>query len=50
MLYQNYTLCEEDCTYESIDLTNMLIECKCNIKQNISIVIQEINFFIYFIK
>ncbi len=41
-IYQNYTLCEEDCIFENIDLTNMLIECKCNIKQNISTVIHEI--------
>ena len=41
-IYQNYSLCEEDCSFENIDLNNMLIECKCNIKQNISTVIHEI--------
>ena len=41
-IYQNYTLCEEDCVFENIDLTNMLIECKCDVKQNISTIVHEI--------
>ena len=41
-IYQNFTLCEEDCFYDSIDIFNMLISCKCNIKENMTTVINEI--------
>ena len=41
-IYQNFTLCEEGCTYDSIDIFNMLISCQCNIKENITTIIQEI--------
>ena len=27
-VYQNYTLCEEGCSFDSIDITNMLISCQ----------------------
>ena len=33
-LYQNYSLCEEGCTYNSIDLNNMNIACNCKIQGN----------------
>ena len=33
-LYQNYSLCEEGCTYNSIDLKNMNIACNCKIQSN----------------
>ena len=41
-IYQNYTLCEEGCTYEAIDIFNMLISCQCNIKENITNIVTEI--------
>ena len=41
-IYQNFTLCEEGCTYEEIDISNMLISCKCNIKENMTTIITEI--------
>ena len=33
-LYQNYSLCEAGCTYNSIDLKNMNIACNCKIQVN----------------
>ena len=41
-IYQNFSLCEEGCLYDSIDISNMLISCKCNIKENMTTVIREI--------
>ena len=42
-LYQNYSLCEDGCTYNDIDLENMTISCDCKIKENITTIISEIN-------
>ena len=42
--YQNYSLCEEGCTYNSINIKNMTVSCNCKIKENITTVISEINF------
>ena len=36
-IYQNYSLCEEGCTYNEINLENKTISCDCNIKNNISL-------------
>ena len=33
-LYQNYSLCEVGCTYNSIDFKNMSISCNCKIQGN----------------
>ena len=33
-IYQNYSLCEESCTYNSIDLENMNIACNCKVQGN----------------
>ena len=41
-VYQNYTLCEEGCTFDSIDISTMLISCQCNVKQNMTTTIKEI--------
>ena len=41
-IYQNFTLCEEGCNYDSIDIDNMLISCKCNVKENITTIVKEI--------
>ena len=35
-IYQNFSLCESDCTYDNINLTTNIISCSCNIKTNIS--------------
>ena len=42
-LYQNYSLCEEGCTYNDLSLENMTVSCNCKIKENITIVVSEIN-------
>ena len=42
-LYQNYSLCEEGCTYNDLSLENMTILCDCKIKENITTVVSEIN-------
>ena len=33
-IYQNYSLCEKGCSYDSIDIENMNIVCNCKIKGN----------------
>ena len=41
-IYQNFTLCEKGCTFNNIDILNMLISCTCNIKENMTTIIKEI--------
>ena len=41
-IYQNFTICEEGCSFDSIDINTMLITCRCNIKENMTSVIKEI--------
>ena len=41
-IYQNYSLCEEGCTYKGIDLENMTLSCECNVKENVSTVLSPI--------
>ena len=41
-IYQNFTICEEGCSFDSIDIDTMLITCRCNIKENMTSVIKEI--------
>ena len=41
-VYQNFTLCEEGCSFDSIDISTMLISCQCNVKENITTVVKEI--------
>ena len=42
-IFQDFILCEEGCNYNNIDTDNMLISCQCNIKENITTKIKEIN-------
>ena len=35
--YQNYSLCDNDCIYNEIDLELMVISCNCSVKSNLSI-------------
>ena len=42
-IYQDFILCEEGCNYDEIDIYNMLISCKCNIKENATTIVKEIN-------
>ena len=34
--YQNYSLCDNDCVYEQIDIENMSVICSCKIKTEIN--------------
>ncbi len=36
-IYQNYSLCDDGCTYNGLDLINKTISCDCKVKTNISI-------------
>ena len=36
-IYQNYSFCDEGCTYNDINTTYMIISCDCKVKTNISI-------------
>ena len=42
-IYQNYSLCEEGCTYNGIDLEYLTVSCECNIKNNLTIVVSDLN-------
>ena len=42
-IYQNYSLCEEGCIYDKIDLENLTISCECKVKENISVIIKPIH-------
>ena len=36
-IYQNYSLCEDKCTYKEINTEHMTISCDCKIKANMSL-------------
>ena len=36
-IYQNYSLCDDGCTYNDFDLVDKTISCDCKVKTNISI-------------
>ena len=36
-IYQNYSLCDEGCTYNEFNLENKTISCNCKVKTNISL-------------
>ena len=38
-IYQNYSLCNQECSYNNIDLENRTIACICSVKQNMSTII-----------
>ena len=40
-IYQNYSLCNNGCDYESIDIENMTVSCSCQIKEEISMEVSE---------
>ena len=42
-IYQNYSFCDEGCTYNEINTTYMIISCDCKVKTNISINESSIN-------
>ena len=42
-IYQNYSLCEEGCTYNEIDLENKIISCDCKVKSSVSTDVTSLN-------
>ena len=43
-IYQNYSLCDNNCEYEKINLESMIITCSCKIKKEINTDIEPIAF------
>ena len=39
-IYENYSVCEEDCEYSNINLTRKTFICKCNIKKEIDPIVK----------
>ena len=42
-IYQNYSLCNQECIFNNIDLENMTILCDCSVKQNLSTELAPLN-------
>ena len=42
-IYQNYSLCDEGCTYNESNLELMMITCDCKVKQNLTTNLSDIN-------
>ena len=40
-IYQNYSLCDNGCEYDNIDIENMTVSCSCPIKINITTEVAE---------
>ena len=36
-IFQNFSLCEEGCSYDEIDLGNMTVNCNCKVKSSLNI-------------
>ena len=34
-IYQNYSICENNCNYEYVNLTDNTVKCSCSIKSNV---------------
>ena len=43
-IFQNYSLCEEGCTYNNINIDQNTVSCNCKIKGNISLVTTPLTF------
>ena len=46
-IYQNYSLCDEGCKYESFDIETLYVNCSCKVKKNINNEVKEGNFKTY---
>jgi len=46
-IYQNYSICEIGCEYESLNIENMKVICNCKVKESMSPIINEGNFKTY---
>ena len=42
-IYQNYSLCNQECTYNNINLENITIACNCSVKQSLGFEITPLN-------
>ena len=42
-IYLNYSLCEQGCSYNEVDLDYLTIACDCKVKDNISTVVYPLN-------
>ena len=40
-IYQNYSLCDNGCNYDTIDIENMTVSCTCKVKKEISLDVTE---------
>ena len=43
-MYQNFSICEEECEYSHFDLDNMFSSCNCYVKQEVSTEVKKGNF------
>ena len=43
-IYQNYSICDDNCNYEKFDLEALLITCKCSAKNKIETEIKPLRF------
>ena len=47
-IYQNYSMCEDNCEFKGINLTTMVVSCSCNVKTSIDTEKKDLKFdFIY---
>jgi len=44
-IYQNYSVCDNGCTYEKIDIESMSVTCSCEVKTEIDMEVSEPTFF-----
>jgi len=44
-IYENYSVCENNCQYEKVDLTRNTVTCKCTVKTNVDSVTEPPNLF-----
>jgi hypothetical protein len=49
-IYQNFSLCDEGCEYESLDMDALYAKCNCKIKQFVSKETKEGNLKTYILK
>ena len=43
-IYQNYSMCDENCNYNKIDLKTMTITCKCGTKKSVNTELEKLTF------
>jgi len=43
-IYQNYSMCDENCNYNKIDLKTMTITCKCGTKRSVNTELEKLTF------